>query len=908
MNPPQPPERRSSGAKLRWQRLSALFDEAEAVPRDRREAFLLERCPDDSAMRDELRKMLAAGDTSGPLDAPPHPLPPTSAPVAERLAAALAGRYELREEIGQGGMGTIFRAHEIKHQRDVILKVLRPDTSYSVGRQRFEAEVRIAAKLAHPHIVPLLDSGDAGGLLYFVMPRLPGETLRARIDRLGRFPVPDAIKLLRDIADALQHAHEQGVVHRDLKPENVLCSGEHAFLLDFGIAQYVRDDAAASRLTHEGNAVGTPRYMAPEQAAGKAVDQRADLYAWGLVASEMLLGSRRQAMDLASARSDIPAPLSTLIYRCLTPDPERRTRSAGTIVAALDAIVTGVTVEGKGMRPGDAGDAAPRPRQPRWTWAFGAGVAAVVATLGWLAVRPPTQLEVGALPMPIAVAPFRDEGGSDSSNVRGRLAGAWITQGLHEVGLFQVLPWSDVLQMVADEGDPVRALRERSAARTIVSGTFFETAEGLTLAAEIRETRRGQLLVSLEPISVPRDSAQQAIRLIRDRVMGALAAHRDDRFAGVERILERPPTFEAYRVFDRALTLFKSQRYRESLPGFREAFALDSGFIPPLVYAAQAAWNLREYAVVDSLLTLLDGRRAELTDYHDHLRALLRASLDGDAVSAYDAASRAAAIAPESRAAYDAALIALWRGMPDTALVRLRRLNPDRGAMRGWPSYWTNLAHALHHAGNHAEERAAAIQMQQRHPTLRVALVLQARALAAAGQLQTLDSLLEAAQPLEPDVYWSQAAMLVVAGEELAAHRDTLDAWRYFTRAEAWSRARLNLSPEHPDHLFWLASALHSQARYAEEREVLQRLVRADDRLSYREALAFATELAGRRGALAALPEPPAYDRGARHALNARLASWRGDRTLADHQMREALRAGYRSWPWLHGVAWRELR
>lgn len=906
MSASQPPERRSSGAQLRWQRLSALFDEAESVPRDRREAFLLERCPDDPAMRDELRRMLAASDTAGPLDAPPHPLPPKTAPVAERLSAALAGRYELREEVGQGGMGTIFRAYELKHQRDVILKVLRPDTSYSVGRQRFEAEVRIAAKLAHPHIVPLLDSGDAGGLLYFVMPRLPGETLRARIDRLGALPVPDAIKLLRDIADALHHAHEQGVVHRDLKPENVLCSGEHAFLLDFGIAQYVRDDETpADRLTHEGNAIGTPRYMAPEQAAGKTVDQRADIYAWGLVASEMLMGSGRHQMDLGSARSDIPESLSTLIYRCLTPDPERRMRNAGTIVATLDAITSGATIEDNRLRP----RALPRPeRGRRVAWVALAALAATGAALAWLTVRPPTRIKATALPMPIAVAPFLDEGGRDTTGVRGRLAGAWITQGLHEAGLFQVLPWSDVLQVVEGEPNAIRALRERSGARTIVSGTFFETPEGLTLAAEVRESRRGQLLVSLEPVSVPHDSAQQAIRLLRERVMGALAAHRDDRFAGVERILERPPTFEAYRVFDRALSQFKAQRYRESLPGFREAFALDSGFIPPVVYAAQAAWNLREFALVDTLLTLLDTRRAELTDYHDHLRALLRASLDGDAVAAYEAAGRAAAIAPESRAAYDAAVIALWRGMPDSALVRLRRLSPDRGAMRGWPSYWTNLAHAYHHAGDHEQERWAAIEMQRRHPTLRVALVLQARALAAAGRLAPLDSLLDASRDLEPDIYWSQAAMLVVAGEELAAHRDTLEAWRYFNRAEEWLQERIRRNPTQADHWFWLASVLHSQARYADERNALRRLVQLDGRSNYRESLAFAEELSGRRGALAALPPAPAYDRGARHVLHARLALVRGDVRRADDEMREALRVGYRSWPWLHGVAWREMR
>lgn len=897
-------DRRSSGAHERWLRLSALFDEAESVPRDARAAWLLQRCPDDAAMRDELTKMLAAADTSGPLDAPPHPLPSAGAPILERLGAALAGRYRLIEEIAQGGMGAIYHAHELKHKRDVILKVLRPDVGYSVGRARFESEVEIAAKLAHPHIIPLLDSGDAGGLLYFVMPRLPGETLRARIDRMGAMPVPDATKLLRDIADALHYAHGTGVVHRDLKPENVLCSGDHAFLLDFGIAQYVREDATADdRLTREGNAVGTPRYMAPEQASGRAVDHRADLYAWGLVASEMLLGPRHSGLDIATARTDVPEALSTLIYRCLAPDPARRPGSAGTLVAALEAILSG----GGGVNS----DGVSRPvvvHGPKWPWALAAAGAGAAVLLAWLTVRPPSVVKEGDLRMPIAVVPFREEGATGQGGVRGRLAGAWITQGLHEAGLFQVMPWSDVLQVVGDEDDAEAALRAGASVGTIVSGVFYETSEALTLHAEVRDASRRQLLASLEPVSVPRDSTSLAIRLVRERVMGALAAQRDERFAGVAPMLERPPTFEAYRAFDRAIAQFKDQEYAESLDGFLAAFALDSGFLSPVLYAAQAAWNTSRYALVDTLLTKLDARRGELTDYHDHLRAQLRAMLQGDMQAALEAAARAGALAPDSRAAYDAAVISLWLGKNDSALVRLERMSPDRGAMRGWPSYWTNLAHARHLTGDHAGELAAAQSMKTRHPTLRVAWVLEARALAALRDSAALDSLLVSAEGLDPEVYWSQGAMLVRAGEEHAAHGDTAAGLAYARRAERWLRARLAVAPEHEDHLRWLAAALHSQGRYAEERDVMARVVRSDpQRQLFREQHAIAAELAGGAGALRRVPPPEANDRGSRVVTEARLAGARGDTVRMRERMREVERIGYRGMPWLHGVAWREL-
>lgn len=900
---------RGSGAQERWRRLSALYDEAAALPRSAWAAFLDARCADDAPMREELLRMLEAAITAGPLDAPPHPLPAASAPIVERLDAALKGRYRLLEEVAQGGMGAVFRAHELKHRRDVVLKVLRPDADLGAGRARFESEVQIAAKLAHPHIVPLLDSGDAGGLLYFVMPSLPGETLRARIARLGAIPVPDAMKLMRDIADALYYAHGAGVVHRDLKPENILCSGEHAFLLDFGIAQYAREDGGASRFTQEGNAVGTPRYMAPEQAAGRVVDHRADLFAWGIVANEMLYGDRRSDLDAAGGlRSDVPEALSALIHRCLSPDPTRRPASAGTVVAALDALMGGAPLPRAATLAADAASLR-RTRRRRRRWRIGLATAGVVVAVA-LAQQfgRPAQVVVGDLLLPVAVLPFREDGiGGADAGVRGRLAGAWITQGLHQTGIGQVVPWTDVLKAVEDERDAEAALLRRLPVGTIVSGTIFQTPEATTLHAEIRGARGTRLLASLEPVRVAPDSLEQGIRLVRDRVLGALAVTRDARFAGLSAVRERPPTFEAYRAFDAALADFHAQRYRPALAGFRDAFARDSTFIAPVVYAAQAAWNTSQYALVDSLLGVLDGRRDELAAYYDQLRQQLRAMLAGDARTAYAAAAAAAALAPDSRAAYDAAVIALWLGWPDSARVRLEALSPDRGAMIGWPSYWTNLAHARHLTGAHDLERRAAREMRARHPTTRVAWVLEARALAALRDSATLEQLLTEAERLEPDVYWSYAGMLVTAGEEYAAHGDTLSGLRYAVRALTWLRARLAQQPDNEDHLYWTATAQHLRGDFAGERATMERLVALDGRNSYREALALASELSGQPGALARLPMPPAYDLGSRLATEMRLASVRGDHATRDARARELDRVGMRGRPWLHGTAWREL-
>ncbi|HEY6110264.1 MAG TPA: serine/threonine-protein kinase, partial [Gemmatimonadales bacterium] len=183
------------------------------------------------------------------------------AELRNRLENALAGRYAIGREIGRGGMAIVFLARDLRHGRDVALKVLRPELAITLGPERFLQEIRLAAALAHPHILPLHDSGDADGLLYYVMPFVPGESLRDRLEREGQLPLVDALAIAREIADALDYAHRAGVVHRDIKPENILLQEGHAVVSDFGIARAI--SAAGSRMTAVGTTVGTPDYMSP---------------------------------------------------------------------------------------------------------------------------------------------------------------------------------------------------------------------------------------------------------------------------------------------------------------------------------------------------------------------------------------------------------------------------------------------------------------------------------------------------------------------------------------------------------------------------------------------------------------------------------------------------------------------
>ena len=207
-----------------------------------------------------------------------------------RLTAALADRYRIERELGQGGMATVYLAEDLKHHRQVALKVLRPELASALGPERFLREIETTANLRHPHILPLYDSGQADGFLFYVMPFVEGDTLQDRLNREKQLPLDDALRIAREVADALHYAHGRGVLHRDIKPANILLEAGHAVVADFGIARAI-DVAGGDRLTETGVALGTPLYMSPEQAAGeKTLDSRSDQYALGCVLYEMLAG------------------------------------------------------------------------------------------------------------------------------------------------------------------------------------------------------------------------------------------------------------------------------------------------------------------------------------------------------------------------------------------------------------------------------------------------------------------------------------------------------------------------------------------------------------------------------------------------------------------------------------------
>src|SRR6266550_8542913 len=295
---------------------------------------------------------------------------------AEHLQEALGTGYELERELLGGGMSRVFVAKDKALGRTIVVKVLPPDLAAGVNRERFRREIQLAAQLQHPHIVPLLSAGEHGELLWYTMPYIDGESLRAAIERKKQFGVREVTRILHDVVDALAFAHERGVIHRDIKPANILTQGSHALVTDFGVAKAISAALPLSGVTSAGIAIGTPAYMAPEQLAGdSSANHRMDIYAAGLLAYELFTGvspftspSPRETLaaqltrdpkPLHEVSTDVPHSLSVLIMRCLAKDPDARPQRAEEVLHELDSLTMPL-----GVTPQNGTDKRPAQRRP----------------------------------------------------------------------------------------------------------------------------------------------------------------------------------------------------------------------------------------------------------------------------------------------------------------------------------------------------------------------------------------------------------------------------------------------------------------------------------------------------------------------------------------------------------------
>jgi tetratricopeptide (TPR) repeat protein len=707
----------------------------------------------------------------------------TQSPDTEEvLREALCARYSLLECCGEGGMGRVYRARDLRHHRDVAVKVLPRDLSNTLAVDRFLREIRIAASLSHPHILPLFDSGEAAGMLYYVMPYENGPTLRSQLDDRGPLPRDKVIRLGMQLADALHYAHERGIVHRDVKPGNIFLQGDHGLLADFGLARAIR--AAGDRqLTSDQCAVGTPMYMSPEQAiGGPDVDGRSDIYSLGCVLFEALTGDTAAApvretvlgcnATLAERRHDrlsgAPAPLRRALEKAMAPLPSDRFATAAEFGKAISAT---------GVRLGRA---------------MAIGAACVTAAIG--AFFGVNQLpHVGSdrlAPRRVVVATLGNQTGVPELSALGEMAADWATQGLQRSGLAIVVPTPTVRSIEragAEMGtDPLRAVATQTHAALVVSGDIYRQDDSLVVHVQLTDVRQNRVVGSIDPVVVPLRGSRDALMIeVRSRVMGLVGVHLDERIANAPGSSGQPPAFEAYRRFNDGLEQYSLNRSADAIPHFRAAHELDTGFVQARLFEALMLSNVGRWGEADSLLRLVEVRRDELSRHDQYWLDYRRMLLAGRRDEALRFIREAARLAPQSRASYNLAVEAMEAGRLQEALASLARLQPDRGVMRGFVPYLATVATLHHLLSRHDEEAKALARMRELYPEEAWVVVLEAGRLAAVAQPKEAAEFVRRLERTN-DARWSAIAAARYVADELRVHGQPQAARTVLAQSLTW--------------------------------------------------------------------------------------------------------------------------
>jgi eukaryotic-like serine/threonine-protein kinase len=543
--------------------------------------------------------------------------------LQDRLSAALADRYVLERELGHGGMATVYLARDLKHKRPVALKVLRPELAATLGPDRFRREIETAARLQHPHICTVYDSGEAAGRLWFTMPYVAGETLRDRLGREGRLKVAEALRITTEAGRALDYAHRQGVIHRDMKPENILLTADGDTLVaDFGIARALATLTVETRephLTETGIALGTPAYMAPEQATGeRGVDARADQYSLATTCYEMLVGQtpftgptpsavvaqrfREPAPSARAGRPEVPSAVDEALHRALALDPAERFASLAEFLTALNRSAP-PTLPASGPRP--------RVRLSLLALVTGALLAAGALSLGRWSTAPDDQLG-----RRLAVLPFENRGDSADAyfadgitdEVRGKLT---------TISGLEVIASGSSNQYRRSTKPPEQIARELGV-RWLLTGTVrWDKADGGISGSRVRVSPE---LVEVVADRAPASKWQQPFEAsltdvfqvqadIAGQVASALGLVLGDSMR--QALVVRPTeNFEAYDAFLRGeahLVTATPKAYREAIREYERAVALDSGFAVAWAHLSRA--RSAHYAFVTPIPELETGAR-----------------------------------------------------------------------------------------------------------------------------------------------------------------------------------------------------------------------------------------------------------------------------------------------------------
>ncbi|MDQ2665890.1 MAG: protein kinase [Gemmatimonadota bacterium] len=718
------------------------------------------------------------------------------------LTPALADRYQLQREIGSGGMATVYLAHDLRHDRQVAIKVLRPELGAVLGAERFLAEIRVTANLQHPNLLPLFDSGEAAGFLYYVMPYIEGESLRARLDRETQLPVDDVARVVKLLAGALDYAHARGVVHRDLKPENILLQAGQPMIADFGIALAV-SNAGGERITQTGMSLGTPYYMSPEQATGeRTVDARSDQYSLAAVTYEMLAGETPHAgpnmqaiiarlmterpRSVRQTRPSVPVAMDEALSRALSKVPADRFPSCGAFAAAFADHSTTASL------PVGATSTGAPPSRSKWMRAVAAGVA-LLAGGGWYVTRdtaaPATILQSDRVYIADATGAAAGSGleataaGVNDALVRGVGALPWAKPSSPSTGL-----------SVAT--DPVAAARAVRAASTITT-VLFPAGDSVQLQVRVLDTQTGVVLRAPPSVRVAKNASADALQRAVEPAIVATGFVTSPRLGAATLPSGSLPGLEIFRAYESSYVDFMATdtvARTRMVSTLRDVVGRDTSFTQArlwlgFVYGWYAYFSRYQGGAerADSVIRWSTTNRQSFTTYEAALADFSVIGVRGLSDKWLDAARRVASLTPNSPIARNLPSVLLDVNRPNEAHAMQAEAIRVRGDSATAFAY-QRIADTEHFLGDHKAELAHCQSARRKAPGDALALQCELVALAALGDttalLKELDDLPSSSN--DESQFSFTGNVLLTLGQELQAHGSPQVGARILQRALRW--------------------------------------------------------------------------------------------------------------------------
>jgi serine/threonine protein kinase/predicted Zn-dependent protease len=736
--------------------------------------------------------------------------------------------YKILDKLGEGGMGVVYKAQDTKLDRIVALKFLPKHLLCDEeAKTRFAHEAKAASALNHTNITTIYEIDEVEGECFICMEYIEGKSIKELIKQ-KMLSIEEILNISIQIAEGLNAAHKKGIVHRDIKSDNIMLTDEGLVkIMDFGLAKL----RGVSKLTKTGTTLGTMQYMSPEQVQGIEVDQRSDIFSFGVVLYEMITGQLPFKDEHEAA----------IIYSILNETPEPLARYKSGVSAELQSIISKALAKDKGLRYQHADELAAdlkrltsasgpvpatRRRGVRVLLPLIAVLVLISAALTlkpWrIVIKPSAERAAGH--KRVVVVPFQNQTGDPSLNPLGRMVADWTTQSLLQTGLAEVIPPERLPQL--EENKSVRSIAKATGASIIVMGSYYKLGETIQFQAKVMDANE-KLLMAIDPVTSPAAKTMDGVESVRQGVLGALAFVLDKRLEGYMKIASKPASYEAYQQYIQGRDLFYKQfDYAGAIEYYKRAYAIDTSFISPLSSVCAAYIDLDQYAQADSLVRFLNLRRAQLTPLQQLDLDESIGWISGDRMKALNAMREAAKIAPNVFA-YEWGLDAYYVNRPKEAIEAFQMLDPEQQ----WLFYWDFLTASYHVLGEHKEELKAAKQARKRFPTSLQSLNLEIRALAALGRIDEVKRLIEESFTFSKESGWTPGDIMRSAAEELRAHGYSDTAMTIFDQAVQWYKSR---PAEEMDSIVY-GLTLYDACQWGEAKSIFEeRAKKLPDDIGYR--------------------------------------------------------------------------